>query len=185
MVSNRRQRSVAFVVPVLALVGNLGIKACQCPNSTPPIARTSHLSTDRFIEFSELGQGVFQGLGMVYLLTRIQRQILHAKVIPTLSPVGQNLFGGVSVTIYNQYSPAASLDLEVPFPIAMVVAQDFLRTNTNFCFSADHALKESLPLVSLYPVWNFAERSLPRRLNFGGPTRLPCFPFWIQSKNLS
>ena len=60
-----------FPVPILALVGNFAIKPCEFTDSTPPIARTFHFTTDGFIEFTELVQGVFQGLRVVYLLTRV------------------------------------------------------------------------------------------------------------------
>ena len=119
-----------FVVPVLALIGNLGVKPCEVSHRTPPIVRTSNLSADRFVEVSKLVQGVFQGLGMLDLLTCIQRQIrLHTEVYPyAFTCSRQHFFGGI---ICHDIKPIltgsipADLDItDVPLPIAMVVIQD-------------------------------------------------------------
>ena len=62
-----------FIVPIPTLVGNIAIKPCQVSDDTPPIVRAFNLSTDGFVKFAELVQGLFQGLWMLDFLTRVHR----------------------------------------------------------------------------------------------------------------
>ena len=120
-----------FVVPISALVSDLTIKPCQFPDGTPPIIRVSFdLSTDSFVEFAELVQGVFQGLRMVEFLTRIQSQIgLHAEVYPyAFTCSGEDFFGGaICYNIEVECSDSIPTNLNIPdvsFIVAMMMIQD-------------------------------------------------------------
>ena len=105
--------SRTFVVPVLALIGNRGVKPCELTDGTPIVVRAFDLSADGFVEFAELVQGVFQGLWIwIFSPVLSVRYVSIPKSIPTLSPVAGRIFLNVlSVTTYSQYSPAASLPI--------------------------------------------------------------------------
>ena len=64
-----------FVVPIFALIRNLPIETGEFADSTPPVVRTFDLTRKAFMEFTELIQGVFQGLRMFDFFTRVQCQI--------------------------------------------------------------------------------------------------------------
>ena len=122
--------SSAFVVPISALIRDFHVKPCELTDSTPPIVRTFDLSTDRFVEFSELVQGVFQKFWRVYLLTCAECQVgLHTEVYPyAFTCSGQHFFGGI---ICNDVEPICSdsipTDLNIadnPFPIAMLMERE-------------------------------------------------------------
>ena len=122
--------SRTFVVPVLALIGNRGVKPCELTDGTPIVVRAFDLSADGFVEFAELVQGVFQGLWMLDFLACIECQIrLHPEVYPyTFTCSGQNL---LERAICDNIQPIltssipADLDIpDVPFPIAVMVIQD-------------------------------------------------------------
>ena len=133
-----------FPVPITPLVGNFAIEPCEFTDSTPPIPRPFHFTADGFIEFAEFVQGVFQGVGMVYLLAGVQRQIgLHSEFdlgidqihslyyivcSYTFTRSGQNFFGGVIChNIEPKRSNTITKDLDiadVAVPIARVVIQD-------------------------------------------------------------
>ena len=136
-----------LVVPISALVGNFDVESCQLMDSTPPIARTSHFPRKDFVEFSELVQGLFQGLRVVYLLACIQGQIgVYAEVYPyAFTCSGQHFFRR---TICYDIKPIltgnipADLDiLDVPFPIAMVVIQDISTDKDEFLFDGTPSLE--------------------------------------------
>ncbi len=117
-------------MPISTLVGNFDVESCQLTNSTPPVTGTFLFPSDGFVECSELGQGAFQGLGMVNLLTGVQRQIgIHAKVCAyAFTCSGQYFFANaICHDIQPQCSSSVSTDLNIadlPFPIAMVVIQN-------------------------------------------------------------
>ena len=62
-------------VEVFALVGDLPIKAYDSSDTPPPAVRTFFFTTQGFIERPKFVQGVFQGLWVLYLLTRAQCQV--------------------------------------------------------------------------------------------------------------
>ena len=62
-------------VKVFALVADLPIQACDSSNTPPPAVRTLNLSRKTFVERPKFVQGAFQGLWVLFLLTRAQRQI--------------------------------------------------------------------------------------------------------------
>ena len=64
-----------FVVPIFALVGNMSVEPCELMESTPPIIRPFNLTAQCFVEFAKFGQGLFQELWRLDLLTRVQCQI--------------------------------------------------------------------------------------------------------------
>ena len=67
---------------VFALVRDLPVKSCKLSDTTPPVIRTFLLTTQYLVEFAKFLQGVFQRLGVLYLLTRAQCQVcvFHTKV---------------------------------------------------------------------------------------------------------
>ena len=69
---------------VFALVRDLPVKSCKLSDTTPPVIRTFLLTTQCLVEFAKFLQGVFQRLGVLYLLTRAQCQIcvFHTEVCP-------------------------------------------------------------------------------------------------------
>ena len=136
-----------LVVPISALVGNVDVESCQLTDSAPPIARTSHFPRKALVEFSELVQGPFQGLSMVYLLTCIQGQIgVYAEFYPyAFTCSGQHFFRR---TICYNIKPIltgsipADLDiLNVPFPIAMVMIQDISTDKDELLFDGTPLLE--------------------------------------------
>ena len=133
-----------FPVPVKPLVSNLAVKPRELTDSTPPIVRTFDLTTDGFIEGSELVQGVFQGVWVLDLLTRVECQIgIHAGFDLGIDQIhslyyivypyaftcsGQHFFGDI---ICNDIEPkrsnavAKNLDItDSPVPITVVMIQD-------------------------------------------------------------
>ena len=181
-----------FPVPIFALVGNFTVKPCQFSQSAPPIARAFDFARQAFAKGAKFVQGRFEGLRMLYLLTGVQRQIrLHTEVCSyTFTRSGQHFFGGViRDDVEPKRSNAIPTDLDiadVPLPIAMGVIQDIATLEHKLLFVRTPFLKgQAVPLGTsedfpsrssskiLYPVWNFAERLRPLRLNFGGPTRRP------------
>ena len=77
---------------VLALVADFPIEACELPYTPPPTVRTFLLTTQVFVETPKFVQGVFQRLGVLFLLTRAKRQIcvFHTEICPnTLTRCGQ------------------------------------------------------------------------------------------------
>ena len=72
-----------FPMPISALVGNFMVETCEFSDSTPPVARTFYLTTQSLVEFSKFLQGLFQGLWVLYLLTRVQGQVgIHTEIYP-------------------------------------------------------------------------------------------------------
>ena len=124
------QVSRTFVVPISALVGDFAIESCEFTDGTPPIVRTFLLSTDSFVEFAELVQGVFQGLRMVEFLTVAECQIgLHSEVYAHAFTCGaHNFFGYIicyNIEIECSDSIPTDLDiLDVSLRVAMVMIQD-------------------------------------------------------------
>ena len=119
-----------FVVPISALIGDLAVKSCEFTNSTPPIARSFLFSTHCLVEFTELVQGLFQGVRMVDLLTGAECQIgVHTEVYPyAFTCSGQYFFGGIICNnVEPQCSDSIPTDLnvaEVPVPFTMVVERE-------------------------------------------------------------
>ena len=71
-----------FEMPIFALVGDMPIQPCELTNRTPPVARAFDFTREAFVECSELLQGLFQELGVLDLLTRVegQKSVFHAEV---------------------------------------------------------------------------------------------------------
>ena len=69
---------------VFALVADFPIETCELSHTLPPAVRTLDLTAKCFAERPKFVQGVFQGLRVLYLITRGKCQIgvFHAKVCP-------------------------------------------------------------------------------------------------------
>ena len=81
-----------FEMPISALVGDMSVEPCDFFDSTPPILRTFHFTRKALVEFAKFDQGLFQELGRLYLLARVERQIgIHTEIYPyalTCSKIG-------------------------------------------------------------------------------------------------
>ena len=69
---------------VFTLIGDFPIKACELPHATPPPMRTLNFTRKCFVERPKFVQGLFQRLGVLYLLTRAKCQVsvFHAEICP-------------------------------------------------------------------------------------------------------
>ena len=69
---------------VFTLVADFPIQACELSDTPPPPVRTLNLSRKTFVERPKFVQGLFQRLGVLFLLTRAQRQVcvFHTKICP-------------------------------------------------------------------------------------------------------
>ena len=119
-----------FPVPISALVRNFAVKSGEFSERTPPIVGTFYFPTEVSVELTKLFQGLFQGLRMLNLLTRVQGQIgLHTEVRSyTFTCSGQDFFSRVirdDVEPKRSDSISTNLDItDSAVPIAMVVIQD-------------------------------------------------------------
>ena len=81
-----------FPMPVFTLVADFAIETCEFSDGTPPIVRAFDFTRKAFVEVTELFQRHFQGLWVLYLLTRVQGQVgIHTKIYPyafTCSKIG-------------------------------------------------------------------------------------------------
>jgi len=119
-----------FVVPVFALVGYLPIETGEFADSTPPIVRTFDLTRKTFIEFPKFGQGLFQGLWMLNLLTVTECQIgFHTEVYSyalTCSRIGFGR-GIISYNIQPKCANCVAKDLDIAdssFPFTVLVERE-------------------------------------------------------------
>ena len=71
-----------FPMPVFPLVRYLPIESCEFTDSAPPVARTFDFTRKAFVEFSQLGQGLFQELRRLYFLAvaQGQKRVFHTEV---------------------------------------------------------------------------------------------------------
>ena len=69
---------------IFALVTDFPIEPCELSDTPPPAIRTFDLTRKFFVERPKFVQGVFQGLGVLFFLTRAKCQIsvFHTKVCP-------------------------------------------------------------------------------------------------------
>ena len=125
------QVSGKFPMPIFALVGNFTIEPCQLSDGAPPVTRPFDFSAECLVEFSELFQGLFQELRMLYLLTCVEREksVFHTEVHAYALTCSSNGFGCeiVSNDIKPIHANAVAKDLDiadVARPIAVMVIQD-------------------------------------------------------------
>ena len=64
-----------FPMKVFALIRNFSIKSCELPNTTPPTVRTFFFTDQCLVESTKFHQGLFQGLRVLYFLTRAKGQV--------------------------------------------------------------------------------------------------------------
>ena len=71
-------------VKIFTLITNFLIEACDLSDTPPPTVRTFDFTTQCFVERPKFVQGLFQGLRVLYLLTRVKCQVcvFHAEVCP-------------------------------------------------------------------------------------------------------
>ena len=69
---------------IFALIRNLTVQPCDLSDTTPPAVRTFDFTTQCFVERPKFVQGLFQGLAVLYLLTRAKCQVcvFHAEICP-------------------------------------------------------------------------------------------------------
>ena len=69
---------------VFALVAYPSIETCEVSHAPPPAVRTFNLARKTFVERPKFIQGAFQRLGVLFLLTRAERQIcvFHTEICP-------------------------------------------------------------------------------------------------------
>ena len=91
------QISRKFPMPISALVINFDVKSCEFTDSTPPVVRAFYFMRKAFVELTKLFQGRFQGLWVLYLLTRVQCQVgIHTEVYPyAFTCSGYHFFSGI------------------------------------------------------------------------------------------
>ena len=69
---------------IFALVADFPIQTCELPHTSPPTVRTFLFSRKFFVERPKFVQVRFQGVWVLYFLTRVQRQkcVFHTEVCP-------------------------------------------------------------------------------------------------------
>ena len=165
------------------------IQPCELMDGTPPVARPFDFTRKASVEFSEFGQGLFQELWRLSLLTGAEGQIgLHTEIYPyalTCSRIG---FGGgvVCDDIQPICANTIAKDLNIPdvsFPIAMLVKRKpafielqrcrrgvpFFERNTNtacFKFVARLKLRRTITVFA-FELWTTlireVEKSVPKQ----------------------
>ena len=113
---------------VFALVADFPIETRDLSHTLPPAVRTFDFTTQCFVERPKFLQGVFQGLGVLYLFTRAQCQIgiFHAKVCPNaFTCCRQRSKIGVGRCYTDPISPASITlnrdSANSPMPLAVLV----------------------------------------------------------------
>ena len=121
------QVSSKFEMPISALVRDMSAEACDFSDSTPPIVRTFHFTRKTFVEGAKLVQGLFQELGRLYFLARVERQIgVHTEIYPyalTCSKIGFDS-GIICNDIEIVCADSITKDLDIPnmsLPTAMLM----------------------------------------------------------------
>ncbi len=120
-----------FPLPIFALVRDVPIQSRKSAKTPPPVARTFDFPRKAFAAFAKFGQGVFQELGRLYFLARVQRQKcgLQSEVCPnTFTRSRQHFFGGIigyDIKPIGSSIVAKSLDVRhIPFPFAMLMERE-------------------------------------------------------------
>ena len=155
-------------VKVFALITHPSIETCEFPHTPPPTVRTFLFTTQFFVERPKFGQGVFQRLRVLYVLTRAKCQVsvFHAEVCP------------YALTCSGQRSKICVSCCDTKPVISTVITLDCDTTNspmplTVFMESIRHVIK--LPLTCFWIPFTQCESDT---IIFQRPASLP----WVSNR---
>ncbi len=120
-----------FPLPIFALVSYVPIQSRKFAHTPPPVARTFDFPRKTFVAVAKFVQGVFQELGRLYFLARVQRQkcVLQSEVCTyTFTRSRQHFFGGIirhDIEPIGADSITKDLDVRhIPLPVAMLMERE-------------------------------------------------------------